>query len=43
MGRKANYSEKEKKGPGRKARKQKPPIIPTHLQGICQLFVHFKY
>ncbi|KAG8187106.1 hypothetical protein JTE90_004852 [Oedothorax gibbosus] len=32
MGRKANFSEKEKKGPGRKARKQKPPIIPQHLQ-----------
>lgn len=28
MGRKAEYSEKEKKGPGRKARKQGPPTFP---------------
>lgn len=27
MGRKAGYTEKEKKGPGRKARKQKPPTF----------------
>ncbi|GFU20589.1 probable 28S rRNA [Nephila pilipes] len=32
MGRKADFSEKGKKGPGRKARKQKPPVIPAHLQ-----------
>lgn len=32
MGRKANYSEKPKRGPGRKARKQKPPEIPKHLK-----------
>lgn len=27
MGRKAEYSEKPKKGPGRKARKQGPPVF----------------
>jgi len=31
MGRKANFDLREKKGPGRKAKKQKPPEIPTHL------------
>ena len=33
MGRSKDFKEREKKGPGRKARKQKPPIIPQHLQG----------
>jgi len=28
MGRKVDWSTKEKKGPGRKARKQKPPTFP---------------
>ncbi|KAF8773556.1 putative 28S rRNA like protein [Argiope bruennichi] len=29
MGRKADFSEKQKRGPGRKAKKQKPPEIPV--------------
>ncbi|KFM77605.1 putative ribosomal RNA methyltransferase NOP2, partial [Stegodyphus mimosarum] len=32
MGRKAEYADKPKKGPGRKAKKQKPPQLPRHLQ-----------
>ena len=31
MGRKVNWDEKVKKGPGRKAKKQKPPELPKHL------------
>lgn len=34
MGRKGEFKEKPKKGPGRKARKQKEPTLPKHLQGI---------
>lgn len=34
MGRKGEFKEKPKKGPGRKARKQKDPTLPEHLQGI---------
>lgn len=33
MGRKVNYDEKEKKGPGRKAKKQGDPLIPSKLKG----------
>lgn len=33
MGRKAEYSEKVKKGPGRKARKQGPPSFPKKTFG----------
>lgn len=33
MGRKVNYDEKEKKGPGRKAKKQGDPVIPSKLKG----------
>jgi ribosomal RNA methyltransferase Nop2 len=32
MGRKGDFSEKPKRGPGRKARKQKPPQIPNFLK-----------
>ncbi|XP_046391120.1 25S rRNA (cytosine-C(5))-methyltransferase nop2 [Ischnura elegans] len=32
MGRKAGFSEKVKKGPGRKSKKQKDPVFPKHLQ-----------
>lgn len=32
MGRKGEFKEKAKKGPGRKARKQKEPTLPKHLQ-----------
>ncbi|GAB6019099.1 rRNA (cytosine-C5-)-methyltransferase nop2 [Chamberlinius hualienensis] len=31
MGRKGDFTEKPKRGPGRKAKKQKPPQIPKHL------------
>jgi hypothetical protein len=42
MGRKAKYGEdKEKKGPGRKARKQKDPIFPKHLLGKFALKIVF--
>lgn len=34
MGRKAEYSEKQKKGPGRKARKQGAPKFPKKSFGI---------
>lgn len=34
MGRKGEFKEKPKKGPGRKARKQKEPTLPKHLQGM---------
>lgn len=33
MGRKANFAEKQKKGPGRKTKKQKPPSFPAHIAG----------
>lgn len=33
MGRKAEFSEKPKKGPGRKSRKQKPPTFPKQSFG----------
>lgn len=33
MGRKVNYDEKPKKGPGRKARKQGDPVLPSKLKG----------
>lgn len=33
MGRKVNYDEKEKKGPGRKARKQGDPVLSSKLKG----------
>lgn len=33
MGRKVNYDEKEKKGPGRKSRKQGDPVISAKLKG----------
>ncbi|GBM79124.1 hypothetical protein AVEN_256240-1 [Araneus ventricosus] len=39
MGRKAKYEEKVKSGPGRKAKKQKPPQIPTHLQERDPTFI----
>ncbi|GIY15603.1 putative ribosomal RNA methyltransferase NOP2 [Caerostris extrusa] len=32
MGRKGEFKDKPKRGPGRKAKKQKPPQLPTHLQ-----------
>lgn len=32
MGRKGNFAEKAPRGPGRKARKQKPPTLPAHLK-----------
>nr|CAG4646299.1 EOG090X07AW [Macrothrix elegans] len=32
MGRKSNFAEKTPRGPGRKAKKQKPPILPPHLK-----------
>lgn len=32
MGRKAEFSEKVKSGPGRKSKKQKDPVFPKHLQ-----------
>lgn len=40
MGRKAGFNEgeKPKKGPGRKARKQKEPALPASLQGMLQNF-----
>ncbi|XP_055950150.1 uncharacterized protein LOC129984315 [Argiope bruennichi] len=39
MGRKADFSEKQKRGPGRKAKKQKPPEIPAHLQERDPTFI----
>lgn len=33
MGRKVNWAEKPKKGPGRKARKQGPPTFPGEAEG----------
>ncbi|GAB6019104.1 hypothetical protein CHUAL_000725 [Chamberlinius hualienensis] len=46
MGRKGNFTEKPKRGPGRKAKKQKPPQIPKHLLGnfwqlITMLFFYY--
>lgn len=36
MGRKGNFVEKTPRGPGRKAKKQKPPTLPAHLkEGMC--------
>jgi len=35
MGRKAEYSEKPKKGPGRKARKQGAPVFRKQSFGKC--------
>lgn len=32
MGRKGNFVEKTPSGPGRKAKKQKPPTLPDHLK-----------
>ena len=32
MGRKTNFAERTPSGPGRKARKQKPPELPAILQ-----------
>nr|CAG4651020.1 EOG090X07AW [Simocephalus serrulatus]SVE94274.1 EOG090X07AW [Simocephalus serrulatus] len=32
MGRKGNFVEKTPRGPGRKAKKQKPPTLPAHLK-----------
>lgn len=34
MGRKVNYDEKVKKGPGRKARKQGDPVLTAKLKGL---------
>ena len=31
MGRKGNFVEKTPRGPGRKAKKQKPPALPTDM------------
>jgi len=39
MGRKAEYSEKPKKGPGRKARKQGAPTFPKKTFGKLRLFI----
>lgn len=41
MGRKAKFDEKQKRGPGRKARKQKPPQIPSHLLGKSSCDIAF--
>lgn len=40
MGRKAKFSAgtKVKKGPGRKAKKQKDPAVPSHLIGKLFIF-----
>lgn len=32
MGRKGDFVEKTPRGPGRKAKKQKPPTLPPHLR-----------
>ncbi|XP_071445971.1 uncharacterized protein [Hetaerina americana] len=41
MGRKAGFTEKVKKGPGRKSKKQKDPVFPEHLQsGIAKKLSH---
>lgn len=33
MGRKVNYQEKQKRGPGRKAKKQKEPVFNFDVRG----------
>lgn len=44
MGRKGLFAEKPKKGPGRKAKKQKPPQLTRQFKGICILnkITHWK-
>lgn len=41
MGRKGQFKDKPKKGPGRKSRKQKEPTLPKHLQGKLNNFCLF--
>ena len=44
MGRKGNFVDKSPRGPGRKAKKQKPPTLAAHLvEGSFLKFVLFQF
>jgi len=43
MGRKGNFVEKTPRGPGRKAKKQKPPTLPASLKEGIHLFCIIHY
>lgn len=39
MGRKGLFAEKPKKGPGRKAKKQGPPVLSRQFKGKSSIFI----
>lgn len=41
MGRKGLYAEKPKKGPGRKAKKQGPPVLTRQFKGNLSILIYF--
>lgn len=43
MGRKAEFAEKPVKGPGRKAKKQGPPVLAKSFKGKIVVFQNFEY